>query len=122
MGQRKPGVRSGHVPADHRKPRPRLRLLLCRVRAAEQQRGAEEANEGESHHVVPDAPAECVKFLFVRVQSKMIKNGRYDLEIIIKDAGGDLVALSHHVVLAVSAERNTAARRKVDSGSAEAKL
>ncbi|OTA22056.1 hypothetical protein BTJ68_14965 [Hortaea werneckii EXF-2000] len=67
-------------------------------------------------------PAEGVKFLFVRVQSKMIKNGRYDLEIIIKDAGGDLVALSHHVVLAVSAERNTAARRKVDSGSAEAKL
>ncbi|KAI7125523.1 hypothetical protein KC324_g17674 [Hortaea werneckii] len=67
-------------------------------------------------------PAEGVKFLFVRLQSKMIKNGRYDLEIIIKDAGGDLVALSHHVVLAVGAERNTAARRKVESGSAEAKL
>lgn len=67
-------------------------------------------------------PAEGVKFLFVRVQAKMIKNGRYDLEIIIKDAGGDLVALSHHVVLAVSAERNTAARRKVERGSAEAKL
>ncbi|TKA27817.1 hypothetical protein B0A50_04918 [Salinomyces thailandicus] len=62
-------------------------------------------------------PAEGAKFLFVRLQSKMIKNGRYDLEIIIKDEEGDLVALSHHVVLAVSAARNTAARRKTDDSS-----
>lgn len=59
-------------------------------------------------------PAEGVRFLFVRLQAKMIENGRYDLELIIKDAEGDLVALSHHVVLAVSAERNKAARRKIE--------
>lgn len=64
-------------------------------------------------------PAEGVRFLFVRLQAKQIKNGRYDLEIIIKDAKGDLVALSHHVVLAVSADRNTAARRKADPGPAK---
>ncbi|KAK5134293.1 hypothetical protein LTR08_006722 [Meristemomyces frigidus] len=64
-------------------------------------------------------PAEGVRFLFVRLQAKIIKNGRYDLELIVKDAGGDVVALSHHVVLAVSAERNTAARRKVDAGTSK---
>jgi len=58
-------------------------------------------------------PKEGVKFLFLRLQAKLIKNGRYDLELVVKDAEGDVVALSHHVVLAVSAERNTAARRKV---------
>ncbi|KAK3619341.1 hypothetical protein LTR56_012452 [Elasticomyces elasticus] len=64
-------------------------------------------------------PAEGVKFLFARLQAKAIKNGRYDLEIIIKDAEGDLVALSHHVCLVVSSERNLAARRKVDVGEAK---
>ncbi|TKA53131.1 hypothetical protein B0A55_13215 [Friedmanniomyces simplex] len=61
-------------------------------------------------------PAEGVKFLFTRLQAKAIKNGRYDLEVIVMDAEGDLVALSHHVCLAVSAERNLAARRKVEVG------
>lgn len=64
-------------------------------------------------------PAEGVRWLYQRVQAKSIKNGRYDLEIIIKDETGDLVALSHHVVLAVSAERNTAARRKIEGGESK---
>lgn len=64
-------------------------------------------------------PAEGARFLFVRLQAKSIKNGRFDLEIIIKDVEGDLVALSHHVCLAVSSERNLAARRKVDAGEAK---
>ncbi|KAK4615429.1 Thioesterase-like protein TwmA [Fulvia fulva] len=54
---------------------------------------------------------EGVKFLFSRLQTKSIKNGRYDLEVLICDEGGELVALSHHVCFAVSAERNLAARR-----------
>lgn len=64
-------------------------------------------------------PKEGVKWLFVRLQAKMIKNGRFDLEIVVLDAGGDLVALSHHVCFAVSAARNTAARRKVDNGGSK---
>ncbi|KAK5110844.1 hypothetical protein LTR62_005555 [Meristemomyces frigidus] len=64
-------------------------------------------------------PTAGVKFLFVRLQAKMIRNGRYDLELIVKDAEGDLVALSHHVCLAVSSERNTAARRKVDKDASK---
>lgn len=60
-------------------------------------------------------PSEGVKYLFLRLQAKVIKNGRYDLEIVVKDATGDIVALSHHVCLAVSSTRNLAQRRKPDA-------
>ncbi|KAI1467714.1 thioesterase-like superfamily-domain-containing protein [Daldinia caldariorum] len=56
-------------------------------------------------------PPEGVKWLFTRARAKCIKNGRMDLEVVIFDEAGDIVALSHHVVLIVSAERNTAARK-----------
>jgi len=59
-------------------------------------------------------PEEGVRWLFVRLQSKQIKNGRFDLEIVVLDERGDLVALSHHACLAVSSARNVAARRKVE--------
>ena len=64
-------------------------------------------------------PEEGVRWLFLRLVTKVIKNGRYDLEIIIMDAEGDVVALSHHVCLAVSSARNLAARRKVEKGDAK---
>ncbi|OTA83892.1 hypothetical protein M434DRAFT_400595 [Hypoxylon sp. CO27-5] len=56
-------------------------------------------------------PPEGVEWLFVRVQTKCVKNGRMDLEIVILDDAGEVVALSHHVVLIVGSERNLAARR-----------
>ncbi|QIX00044.1 hypothetical protein AMS68_005561 [Peltaster fructicola] len=59
-------------------------------------------------------PATGVKWLFVRLQAKQIKNGRYDLEMIIMDETEQIVALSHHVCLAVSAARNTAKRRTAE--------
>lgn len=55
-------------------------------------------------------PEEGVEWLFVRVRAKKIKNGRQDLEVVIQDASGHVVALSHHVALVLSAERNTAKR------------
>lgn len=55
-------------------------------------------------------PAEGVEWLFVRVRTKSIKNGRYDLEVIILDPDGDLVGLSSHVCLAVSTQRNMQGR------------
>ena len=51
---------------------------------------------------------EGVKWLFVRLQPKSIRNGRFDLELIIMDESGDIVALSHHVCLVMSAARNIA--------------
>lgn len=55
-------------------------------------------------------PEEGVEWLFVRVDAKQIKNGRMDLESVIMDEGGDIVALSHHVAFAVGPERNLAQR------------
>lgn len=62
-------------------------------------------------------PEDGVKWIFIRLETKKIQNGRYDLEVLAFDEGGDLVAVSNHVCLAVSAERNIAARRRVEDGS-----
>ncbi|KAI2472632.1 thioesterase-like superfamily-domain-containing protein [Annulohypoxylon bovei var. microspora] len=56
-------------------------------------------------------PPEGVEWLFVRVRTKSINNGRMDLEVVLLDEAGEVVALSHHVVLVVGSERNLAARR-----------
>ncbi|KAI0457552.1 thioesterase-like superfamily-domain-containing protein [Xylaria acuta] len=62
-------------------------------------------------------PPEGVEWLQVRVQSKHIKNGRYDYEVLIFDETGDLVAISHHVAMVLDGTRNTAAR-----GTSESKI
>ncbi|MCJ1405617.1 hypothetical protein MMC11_008845 [Xylographa trunciseda] len=59
-------------------------------------------------------PPEGVEWLFVRVRAKQIRNGRMDLEVVIVDDGGELVALSQHVCLIVGADRNLAERRDVN--------
>ncbi len=64
-------------------------------------------------------PVEGARWLFVRLEAKRIKNGRYDLEVMAFDVEGELVAVSNHVVFAVSAERNLAERRKGNDGSAK---
>ena len=51
-------------------------------------------------------PPEGVEFLFVRVCARIIKNGRMDLNVMVMDESGDLVALSQHVALVLGAERN----------------
>ncbi|KAI0883006.1 thioesterase-like superfamily-domain-containing protein [Annulohypoxylon maeteangense] len=56
-------------------------------------------------------PPEGVEWLFVRVRTKSVKNGRMDLEVVISDEAGEVVALSNHVALVVGSERNLAARR-----------
>lgn len=55
-------------------------------------------------------PEEGVEWLFSRTSCKQIKNGRMDLEIVVLDEGGEIVALSHHIALAVPSERNLAKR------------
>ncbi|KAH6611703.1 thioesterase-like superfamily-domain-containing protein [Chaetomium sp. MPI-SDFR-AT-0129] len=57
-------------------------------------------------------PEEGLEWLQMRVQSKQIKDGRFDLEVILLDEHGDLVALSNHVNLILGSERNTAERTK----------
>ena len=55
-------------------------------------------------------PPEGVEWLFARVRAKQVKNGRYDLEVIIMDEYGELVALSNHIVMVMDASRNLAKR------------
>jgi Thioesterase-like superfamily len=62
-------------------------------------------------------PKEGVKWLFCRTRSKQIRKGRLDIEVVIMDEAGELVALSHHVTLVLSAARNLAARRREDTKS-----
>lgn len=64
-------------------------------------------------------PDEGVEWLFARVSARSVKNGRMDLEVVIMDETGDIVALSHHVSMVLPASRNTAERRK---GNPDSKL
>jgi hypothetical protein len=56
-------------------------------------------------------PAEGVEFLLVSVKTLKIENGRFDLQIHILDQNEDLIAISHHVSLVLSASRNIAERK-----------
>ncbi|KAH6609931.1 thioesterase family [Trichoderma cornu-damae] len=60
-------------------------------------------------------PEEGERWLFLRSSAKQISKGRFDVEVIMFDGAGDLVALSHHVAMVVSAEKNTANRAVVAS-------
>jgi hypothetical protein len=64
-------------------------------------------------------PEGGVEFLFCRTSAKMIRNGRLDLEVVVLDEGGDLVAVSNHVVMVLSAGRNLAGR---DAGGKDSKI
>lgn len=55
-------------------------------------------------------PEEGVEWLFLRTRAKQIKNGRFDIEVVVLDELGDIVALSHHVCMVLPAERNLAKR------------
>ncbi|KAI0540094.1 thioesterase family protein [Xylaria digitata] len=52
-------------------------------------------------------PKKGVEWLDERITSKQIKNGMFDLDIMIRSVDGELVALSHHVAMIVGIERNT---------------
>lgn len=69
-------------------------------------------------------PVEGVEWLFVRVRAKKVKNGRYDLEVVIMDEGEEIVAISNHVVMALDASRNLAKRTRGDQkqGDSTSKL
>lgn len=51
-------------------------------------------------------PEDGVEWLASRVTAKRITNGRMDIEIVVFDEEGDIVALSSHVALIYPAMRN----------------
>jgi Thioesterase-like superfamily len=56
-----------------------------------------------------------VEWLFVRVGAKVIRNGRMDLEILVLDESGEVVAISTHAGLIMGTERNMAGRERKES-------
>lgn len=52
-------------------------------------------------------PDEGVEWLAVRLMSKQTKNGRFDIDILVRTIDGEIVALSHHLAMIVSIEKNT---------------
>lgn len=56
-------------------------------------------------------PAQGVEWLYSRVHTKVLRDGRTDLDVVVLDETGDVVALSTQVGLVVSAGRNVAGRR-----------
>ncbi|PQE25374.1 thioesterase family protein [Rutstroemia sp. NJR-2017a BBW] len=56
-------------------------------------------------------PEEGVEWLAVRVTAKQIKDGRFDMDLMIRDVDGEIVALSQQVAMILSIERNTANRK-----------
>lgn len=57
-------------------------------------------------------PANGAEWLFVRIQSGKIQNGRFDLTIHVLDESGDLVATSSHCSLIMDASRNMNRKNK----------
>lgn len=62
-------------------------------------------------------PEQGVDWLFLRTSAKRIQNGRFDIEVVVLDETGDIVALSHHVCMILPAERNLAQRSTRKEGS-----
>lgn len=53
-------------------------------------------------------PEEGVEWLALRVTSKQIKDGKFDIDVMVRDVDGEILALSQHVAMILSMERNTA--------------
>ncbi|EXM16460.1 hypothetical protein FOTG_15263 [Fusarium oxysporum f. sp. vasinfectum 25433] len=58
-------------------------------------------------------PKEGEEWLRIRISAKVIKDGRYDAEVIVFDREDDVVALSNHVALILGGERNWGRKEKL---------
>lgn len=52
-------------------------------------------------------PEEGLEWFAVRLQSKVIKDGNFDTDVMVRDKNGEVIALSQTVSMIVSMERNT---------------
>lgn len=58
-------------------------------------------------------PAEGTEWLYSRVVSKAMRDGRVDIEVVVLDEGGEVVAIGSQVGLVLSASRNVGTRQKL---------
>lgn len=57
-------------------------------------------------------PADGEEWLYSRVVNKAMRNGRMDIEVVVMDTSGEVVALGTQVGLVLSASRNVGKRQK----------
>ncbi|KAI5289021.1 hypothetical protein KEM54_004558 [Ascosphaera aggregata] len=55
-------------------------------------------------------PAEGVEWLYLQAQVRKVQNGRFDVDVVILDRQGEIVALSNQVALMLPVSRNLAGR------------
>ncbi|KAI5310845.1 hypothetical protein KEM55_007883 [Ascosphaera atra] len=55
-------------------------------------------------------PEEGVEWLFLQAHVRTLKNGRFDIDVMVLDKDGDVVALSSQLALVLNAARNMAGR------------
>jgi hypothetical protein len=65
-------------------------------------------------------PPGGAEWLYVRVRTAEIRNGRMDLQVVVLDQERNVVALSSHINLVLSASRNLADRTPVNGESLQA--
>lgn len=51
-------------------------------------------------------PKEGVQWVHVQVTSKQVKDGKSDMEFVVRDTSGEIIALSQHVSMIVSMKKN----------------
>lgn len=56
-------------------------------------------------------PAEGVEWLYSRIVTRVVRDGRTDLDVTVLDQNGDVIALSTQIGLVVSASRNVGSRK-----------
>lgn len=56
-------------------------------------------------------PEAGVPWINVRITTKLMDNGRFDMDIMVRNEDGETVTLSHHVALIVSMERNVGSKK-----------
>ena len=57
-------------------------------------------------------------WLFTRARAGEVRNGRFDLQVIVLDQDGNLVAISTHISLVLSSERNIVRNTQGSNGTA----
>lgn len=67
-------------------------------------------------------PTSGVEWLFSRVQAKQIRNGRMDIEVVIMDERGVLIAISNQIALVMGSERNTVRNKAKQTEAKRSKI
>ncbi|KAG0161382.1 hypothetical protein PDIDSM_8916 [Penicillium digitatum] len=64
-------------------------------------------------------PAEGVEWLYSRIETKVVRDGRTDIEVTVLDEDGEVIAIGTQIGLVVGASRNVGTRKTVKDAYAQ---